>query len=166
MMTVGVQWTWKWAKIRSYAHLILLGWASSTVFLEQVLWFLWSQICIILIFFPHIGNNDNIGAEAWDLNTCFPAAAPVSPEERKPKASLRSWGRILEHSLKPWLLPSLSYCLEKSKQLLVRTKHAAGRLQACLHYPDTIGQLLFGKVQYLCTPWWFSCDIITCCWLF
>lgn len=27
-------------------------------------------------------------AKAWDLNACFPAAAPVSPEERKPQASL------------------------------------------------------------------------------
>lgn len=46
------------------------------------------------------------------------------------------------------MLRSLDPCrlsapaLEKSKQLLVRTKHATGKL---------IGQLLFGKAQYLCT---------------
>lgn len=30
-------------------------------------------------FFRQIGDDDNVmGAEAWDLNTCFPAAALVS----------------------------------------------------------------------------------------
>lgn len=37
--------------------------------------------------FFHIGNDDNImGAKAWDLNTCFPAAALVSLRRGSPKS--------------------------------------------------------------------------------
>lgn len=53
--------------------------------------------------------------------------------------SLWWWERSSEHAQKPWPLPPLNYCtaLEKSKQLLIRTRHETGSLQACLHYPDT-----------------------------
>lgn len=39
-----------------------------------------------LDFFCQIGNDDDVmGAKAWDLNTCFPAAAPVSLRRGSPK---------------------------------------------------------------------------------
>lgn len=151
MMTVGVQWIWTWAEMRSLAHLtpVICGlqgcknpWANTWPHLISNLYYFY--------FLSQIGKCDYIiDVKAWALKDCFPALpqflswaeAPQASQIGKREAHRQEGGaqQMLKNS-DPCYLSAPA--LEKSKQLLVRTKLAAG-------LPLLHCWLLFERAQYL-----------------
>lgn len=162
--------------MRSLAHLTPCGHAGSRLQSS-------SSKCLVLpnlecLFFLFLLSNrhcDNIiGAKVWGLKAFASLHSLSLSWAEEPQATWIGWvrahrqfavvGHSWEHAQKLWFLHLYATALEKSKQLFVRTK-----LVTCRPASVTmtfIGWLLFERAQYLCMPWLFSYDIITCCWLF